>query len=203
APLALKKLLIHMEENHYKKELTSFLNEVEHFSFPVEVVNVYEEIAKRFWKKHPLVIEGEKATHLLIVGYDNLGQQIAAEANKVTRQNELNHECSITVLGDFTSRANVGNMEKIPFNIKEESCTDILKIEQQRTTNICIWLDQDNMDMLEGIELSELFPEIPTYMNFTNESNEQTCMIATTETEKSLYSIGMMRDVITKDYLNL
>src|SRR5699024_774401 len=81
APLALKKLLIHMEENHYKKELTSFLNEVEHFSFPVEVVNVYEEIAKRFWKKHPLVIEGEKATHLLIVGYDNLGQQIAAEAN--------------------------------------------------------------------------------------------------------------------------
>ncbi|HLR54366.1 MAG TPA: hypothetical protein VK078_06515 [Pseudogracilibacillus sp.] len=203
APLALKKLLIHMEENHYKKELTSFLNEVEHFSFPVEVVNVYEEIAKRFWKKHPLVIEGEKATHLLIVGYDNLGQQIAAEANKVSRKNELNHECLITVLGDFTSRANIGNMEMIPFNIKEESFTEILKSEQKQFTHIFICLDEDNMDLLEGIELSELFPEIPIYMNFTNESIEQTFMIATTETEKSLYSIGMMRDVITKDYLNL
>src|SRR5699024_346217 len=136
APLALKKLLIHMEENHYKKELTSFLNEVEHFSFPVEVINVYEEIAKLFWERHPLVIQGEKATQLIIVGYDNLGQQIAAEANKVTRQNELKHECSITVLGDFTSRANVGNMEKIPFNIKEESFTEILKSEQKRFTHI-------------------------------------------------------------------
>src|SRR5699024_12381184 len=123
---------------HYKIELTSFLNEVEPFSFPVEVVNVYEEIAKRFWKKHPLVIEGEKATHLLIVGYDNLGQQIAAEANKVTRQNELNHECLITVLGEFTSRANVGSMERIPFNRKEESFTEILKSEQKRFTHIFI-----------------------------------------------------------------
>src|SRR5699024_3774713 len=140
---------------------------------------------------------------LLMNGYDNLGNQIAAEANKVTRQNELNQECSITVLGDFTSRANVGNMEKIPFNIKEESFTEILKSEQKRFTHIFICLDEDNMNLLEGIELSELFPEIPIYMNFTNESIEQTFMIATTETVKSLYSIGMMRDVITKDYLNL
>src|SRR5699024_8317839 len=153
------------------------------------------------WKKHPLVIEGEEATHLLIVGYDNLGQQIAAEENKVRRKNELNHECTITVLGDFTSRVNVENIEQIPYNIKEKSLTEILKSEQKRFTHIFICLDEDNMDLLEGIELSELFPEIPIYMNFTNESIEQTFMIATTETEKSLFSIGMMRDVMTKDYL--
>src|SRR5699024_10397544 len=122
---------------------------------------------------------------------------------KVRRKNELNHECTITVLGDFTSRVNVGNMEQIPFNIKEESFTEILKSEQKRFTHIFICLDEDNMDLLEGIELSELFPEIPIYINLTNESSEQAFMITTTETDKSLFSIGMMRDVMTKDYLNL
>src|SRR5690625_6196190 len=47
-----KKLLIHIEESRYKTELMAFLEKVEHFSFPVEVINVYEEVAKRFWKYH-------------------------------------------------------------------------------------------------------------------------------------------------------
>src|SRR5699024_11324435 len=52
-----KKLLIHIEDNRYKTELISFLEKVEHFSFPVEIMNVYEEVAKRFWKSHPYILE--------------------------------------------------------------------------------------------------------------------------------------------------
>src|SRR5699024_12576620 len=64
------KLLIHIEDNRYKTELISFLEKVEHFSFPVEIMNVYEEVAKRFWKSHPYILEEQTDTHLLIVGYD-------------------------------------------------------------------------------------------------------------------------------------
>src|SRR5699024_1773039 len=44
--LTFKKLLIHIEDSRYKSELISFLEKVEHFSFPVEVINIYEEVAR-------------------------------------------------------------------------------------------------------------------------------------------------------------
>src|SRR5699024_4023970 len=45
--LRFKKLLIHIEDNRYRRELLSFLRKIDHFSFQVEVLNVYEEMAKR------------------------------------------------------------------------------------------------------------------------------------------------------------
>src|SRR5699024_8086532 len=69
-----KKLQIHIEDNRYKTELISFAEKVEHFSFPVEIMNVYEQVAKRFWKSHPYILEEQADTHLLIVGYDALGR---------------------------------------------------------------------------------------------------------------------------------
>src|SRR5699024_12484598 len=77
-----KKLLIHIEDNRYKTDLISFLEKVEHFSFPVEIMNVYEEVAKRFWKSHPYILEEQADTHLIIVGYNALGRQISSEAEK-------------------------------------------------------------------------------------------------------------------------
>src|SRR5699024_11831880 len=70
-------------------------------------------------------------------------------------------------------------------------------------SHIFICLDEDYIDLMEGIELSEIFAETPIYMNFTDEHIEQTLMIATTKTEKSLYSAGMKQDILTKDYLNI
>jgi len=48
-----------------------------------------------------------------------------------------------------------------------------------------------------------MFPTTPIYMNFTDESIEQTFMIATTKTKKTLYSIGTTQDILTKSYLDL
>ena len=62
---------------------------------------------------------------------------------------------------------------------------------------------KDYIDLMEGIELSEIFPHIPIYMKFTDERIEQTIMISTTKTKKSLYSTGIIQDVLTKEYLDL
>src|SRR5699024_3352607 len=57
------KVLIHIEDNRYKTELKSFLEKVEHFSFPVEVVNVYEEVARRFWRTHKQIFTEQDDIH--------------------------------------------------------------------------------------------------------------------------------------------
>src|SRR5699024_9556077 len=77
--LRFKKLLIHIEDNRYRRELLSFLRKIDHFSFQVEVLNVYEEMAKRFWKYHQSIFETKKDVHLLVVGYDMRSEEHTSE----------------------------------------------------------------------------------------------------------------------------
>src|SRR5699024_9988285 len=116
--LTFKKLLIHIEDSRYKSELISFLEKVEHFSFPVEVINVYEEVAKRFWKQHHQIFEEEKDINLLIVGYDALGKQMAAEANKTHQKSRTKQSMTLTILDNFSDNELLNNIEKIPFHIE-------------------------------------------------------------------------------------
>src|SRR5699024_11802309 len=97
----------------------------------------------------------------------------------------------------------LNKIEDITFDIEKDSLREINEEKQKIFTHIFICLDEDYIDLMEGIELSEIFSNTPIYMNFTDESIEQTFMIATTKTKKSLYSTGIIQDVLTKDYLNI
>ena len=56
---------------------------------------------------------------------------------------------------------------------------------------------------MEGIDLSEIFPETPIFMNFSDKMIDHTFKIVTTESEKTLYSMGTLKDVLTKEILKL
>jgi len=201
--LTFKRLIIHIEDNHYKIELLSFLEKVEHFSFPVEVINVYEEVARRFWNCHQSIFEEQNDIHMLVVGYNAFGKQIVSEAEEAHHQSRTNQKITMTILDEFPEYKQLNNIEKIPFNIEKDSVKTVIEEQQQVFTHIFICLDEDYIDLMEGIELSEIFSTTPIYMNFTDETIEQTFMIATTKTKKSLYSTGTNQDVLTKNYLNL
>src|SRR5699024_12143117 len=108
-----------------------------------------------------------------------------------------------TMLDEFTQCEQQNHIKKVPFHIEKDSLKTVIEEQQRAFTHIFICLDEDYIDLLEGIELSEAFSNTPIYMNFTDESIEQTFMIATTKTKKSLYSTGIIQDVLTKDYLNI
>ncbi|MBU5467070.1 hypothetical protein KQI49_09575 [Virgibacillus sp. MSJ-26] len=201
--LTFKRLIIHIEDNHYKIELLSFLEKVEHFSFPVEVINVYEEVARRFWNCHQSIFEEQNDIHMLVVGYNAFGKQIVSEAEEAHHQSRTNQKITMAILDEFPEYKQLNNIEKIPFNIEKDSVKTVIEEQQQVFTHIFICLDEDYIDLMEGIELSEIFSTTPIYMNFTDETIEQTFMIATTKTKKSLYSTGTNQDVLTKNYLNL
>src|SRR5699024_5370159 len=131
------------------------------------------------------------------------GKQIVSEAEVAHRQSGSNQKFTMTILDEFQEYKQLDNIEKVPFNIEKDSIKTVIEEQQRVFTHIFICLDEDYIDLMEAIELSDIFSSTPIYMNFTDESIEQTFMIATTKTEKSLYSTGIIQDVLTKDYLNL
>lgn len=199
----LKKILIHIEDARYKVELRSFLETVHYIPVEVKVFNVCEEVAKRFWEKHPLILEQSESAHLLIVGYDILGKAIAEEAEKIAQLNLQDENFTMTILDAFSTYEQQGHVEKIPFDSEEDSLATVIKNHSIQFTQIFICLEEDYLDLMEGIELSEIFPLIPIYMHFTDESIQQTFRIVTTTTAKSLFSTGTIKDVLTTDYLGV
>src|SRR5699024_11621412 len=131
---------IHIGDNRYKTELISFLEKVEHFSFPVEIMNVYEEVAKRFWKSHPYILEEQTDTHLLIVGYDALGRQIASESERACQKSTNKQGVLITVLDRICEYKFLDSREEIPFDIEKDSLREIIEEKQKILTNIYICL---------------------------------------------------------------
>lgn len=193
------RLLIHIENDRFKLALKTFLEKVGHFSGQVMVVNVYEEVAKEFWQNHAHILKED--AHLLIVGFNLLGEQISIIANEMHHHIHSDSELAITVLDDSVSHKSIDQMKFVRLNSINESLEEMILQRDEVFTHIFICLDEDYIDLMEGIELSESFADTPIYMYFTDDSIEQMLMIA--EANSSLQSIGMIKDVLTKQYLQL
>src|SRR5699024_12215424 len=70
----LKKLIIHLENVRYRNELTTFIEDMEGFSFSVEIMNIYDQLARKFWSEHGSFLQAEEALQLLIIGYKAIGK---------------------------------------------------------------------------------------------------------------------------------
>jgi len=197
--LRFSRLLIHIEDNRFKLALKTFLEEVEHFSGQVMMMNVYEEVAKKFWRNHSHIFDND--AHLLIVGFNQLGEQISAIAQEEHSQIQPTSHLAITVLDNSVSNKAVNPIEFVAFDLPNDSLKEIILQRNEIFTHIFICLDQDYLDLMEGIELSESFADTPIYMYFTDDSIEQMLMIA--HANSSLQSTGMIKDVLTKEYLHL
>lgn len=195
----IEKVVIHLENYRYRRELASFVNNIEHFSFPVVTMNVYEAMASQFWENHASILHTTENPHLLMVGYGELGKQLSMKAKQMAQHENI----AITVLDDRETKTVQDNMNFLPFREKESDLQSIIETTDMEYTHIFICLEEDYVDLMEGIELSEIFPAIPIYMNFTDEMIEQTLHIADTKTARSLYSMGTERAVLTQKFLEI
>lgn len=195
----IEKVVIHLENYRYRRELAAFVKNIEHFSFPVVTMNVYEAMATQFWESHATLLQTTENPHLLMLGYGEMGEQLSLKAKQMARDKNL----AITVLEDRERETVQDNMTFIPYREEETDLQTIIEETDMRYTHIFICLEEDYVDLMEGIELSEIFPTIPIYMNFTDEMIEQTIQIAHTKTARSLYSMGTKRAVLTKKYLEI
>src|SRR5699024_11255990 len=81
--IILQKLIIHLENVRYQKELTSFIENMEGFSFHVEMINVYNMLSVKFWREHEHLFRKSERLDLLVVGNGKIGTEMVAEAEKM------------------------------------------------------------------------------------------------------------------------
>ena len=183
-------------------------------SFKVEKINVYQTFAQALFEKQTITkkVQAKDVAHFLIIGFGSIGQQIALQAfselhnlDKTTLQ--------ITTLDQFTTNAkqdwlshlsNVGEPASITlqsFDIKNDSLEAFIREQELPVTGIFICMDDDELDLWAGIELSNKFPQIPIYIEYSEGSFAEKWIQSEASGDRLIYSLGTFQEILTAENL--
>ncbi|MHA6250786.1 NAD-binding protein [Oceanobacillus sp. CAU 1775] len=199
-----RKLFIELEQTTVKSKQY----------FQIQQINLYESFVDDLFERHAISIHGEKSSpmHLLIIGFGLLGQQIALKA--ATENNSLEKsQLKITALDKAMKRIkpefgrNYSELQQLTdmtfhtFDVTIDTIEKVIKEQVQPITHIFICLHDDALDLWSGIELSNQFPDIPIYLEFSDGSFAEKWIESEVSGDRLMYSLGTFDKILTEEKL--
>ena len=180
--------------------------------FQVQLINLYESFVEDLFEKHPLYATRVEVSpvHVLIIGFGALGQQIAL---KTISQSDQYGKAYITAIDKSMSSIKQEWNRNYPeisehvqfalhtFDVMSDSIDTMIKEQNRPITHIYVCLHEDYLDLWAGIELSNQFPHIPIYLEFSDGSIAEKWIQSEVSGTRLIYSTGMFKDVMTEEKL--
>ena len=207
---------IHLQDIASKKlflDLESTTVERDQY-FQVQLINRYELFVDSLFEKYPIYTSDQETSpvHLLIIGFGPLGQQIALKA--VTQSEQFERSTPyITAIDnsmpkikqewerDYAVIAEHASINLRSFDVTSAPLENLIREQDRAITHIYICLHEDHLDLWAGIELSNQFPHIPIYLEFSEGSIAEKWIHSEVSGTRFIYSIGTFKDVLTAEKL--
>lgn len=202
--------------NRYEEELKS---EQQHFPFAVQIVNMYKLLAEKLLANHPLYIgyenrlrkEHADSLHVLVIGFGRLGQHIVLQAMeqahffgqsklKITILDKNIHRLKRHWFRNYPKSDYVAQLYFEYYDNEIESLKVFLEKQDESYTHIYLCLHDDYTDVMEGIELSKQYPEIPIFMKFKRDGAISKWIESETNESHKLYGINTFDEVLNEQY---
>ncbi len=179
-------------------------------SFNIQLINLYELFVDTLFEKHPIYssANNEKNNHILIIGFGTLGQHIAlksaAQSNQppfVTAIDKIMPKIKQDWERNHVNNLQVANFSFSTFDIETDHIETILSKQNPPISHIFICLHEDKLDLLAGIELSSQFPEIPIFLEFSENGIVHKWIESEVSGNRLIYGTGTFKDILTEDNL--
>ena len=210
------KIYIHLQDVTSRKlflDLESTVMEINRH-FEVQLINLYDLFVDDLFEKYPIYTEEqeESPVHLLIVGFGPLGQHIALKAVTQSEQVEMSMP-HITAIDKYMPKIKQEWQRNYPeidqrtnislrsFDVEADRLETIIHAQKNPITHIYVCLHEDNLDLLAGIELSNQFPHIPIYLEFSEGSIAEKWIQSEVSGTRLIYGTGTFRDVLQEKKL--
>jgi TrkA-N domain len=184
-----KQLLIHIHLNH-TKSLQVFEGLTKEESGPIRTYSFssHHLIAEKMLEDHPLYKGYEnqlrnpdgKPLHLLFIGFGRTNQQLAFQALNLSHF-LTKEKIRLTILDKDVDKAKkewgylarfaeqVGAIDFRKADLSAISIKDELPKIGPGVTHVFLALRDDNLDMVEGLEAAETWPEIPIFIKMKDD----------------------------------
>ena len=182
--------------------------------FQVQLINLYELFVEALFEKYPIYStqQEERPIHVLIVGFGPLGQHIALKA--VSQSEQIGKRVlHITAIDKYMPKIehewqrNYSGIEKHAnislhaFDVETDQLESIIHAQNTPITLIYVCLHEDKLDLWAGIELSDQFPHIPIYLEFSEGSIAEKWIQSEVSGTRLIYGTGTFRDILTEEKL--
>lgn len=178
--------------------------------FSIKVINLYKLFVDKLFTDHPLQLDSERPNHLLLMGFGQLGQQIAL---KVIEQykDQPHHTLHLTALDKQmedireswqTNYPHVNQEIKISLQTRDVEINHLVKIieeQSQPITAIYICLHIDNLDLFSSIELSDRFLDIPIFLEYSEGSITEKWIHSNVSRTRLIYDLGTFQEVLKEE----
>lgn len=182
--------------------------------FQVCLINLYELFVDTLFEKYPIYTsEGkEKPIHMFIIGFGPLGQHIALKAITQSEQVEKS-VLHITAIDKYMPKIQQewdrnhpgidehANINFQTFDVEADRLESIIHAQNIPITHIYVCLHEDNLDLLAAVELSNQFPHIPIYLEFSEGSIAEKWIQSEVSGTRLIYGTGTFRDILTEKKL--
>lgn len=182
--------------------------------FQVQLVNLYDLFVDALFEKYPIYASGHEQipVHILIIGFGPLGQHIALKAFGQSEQFEKSAPY-ITAIDKFMPKIKQQWQRNYPefvnripisfhsFDVTSDLLETVIRKQDRPITHIYVCLQEDHLDLWAGIELSNQFPHIPIYIEFSEGSIAEKWIQSEVSGTRLIYSTGTFKDVLTEEVL--
>lgn len=180
--------------------------------FTIRLVNVYELFVNHLFDEYPIYPSQQTALHLhlCIIGFGPLGQHIAEKV--IEQSNKLKQTLPyITALDkampkvkqdwqqNYPQLSKCESVELKTFDVTSDPVAAVIQKQDRPITHIYVCLDEEHLDLWAAIELSNQFPNIPIYLEFSEGSIAEKWIQSEVSGNRLIYSIGTFKDVLTED----
>ncbi|MDP5274967.1 NAD-binding protein [Chengkuizengella axinellae] len=189
-------------------------------NFSIKTFNVHRLMAEKLLNDHPLYLNYEDRVkkydsdplHLLFIGFGQSGQQVAIQAmerSHFIHQKQLH----ITILDkdaikvekewhrNYPFSSKTANLNFHVFDIRVDSLDEFIQLESQPFTHAFICLNNDYLDMTEGINLTRKLPDIPIYIKMIEEVKISRWIHVNSNRYQQLYQFGNYESLLNENYV--
>lgn len=179
-------------------------------SFNIQLINLYELFVDALFEKHPIYSSTitKEPIHILIIGFGTLGQHIALESAKqsdqppfVTAIDKYMPKIKQDWERNYPNKQQLSNFSLSTFDIETDHIETIINNQTLPISHIFVCLHEDKLDLLAGIELSSQFPEIPIYLEFSENGIVDKWIESEVSGNRLIYGTGTFKDILTEDNL--
>lgn len=178
--------------------------------FNIQLINFYELFVDALFEKHPIYssAHSKDPIHILIIGFGTLGQHIALKA--ATKSDQAPFVTAIDKFmpkikqdwdRNYPDNQQLTNVSLGTFDIETDQVETIIKIQERPISHIFICLHEDKLDLLAGIELSSQFPDIPIFLEFSEDGIVDKWIQSEESGNRLIYGTGTFKDILTEDKL--
>ncbi|OLO42411.1 hypothetical protein BTR23_04110 [Alkalihalophilus pseudofirmus] len=201
------KVMIHLFEKELEPVIDKLDAIIDRKVIDLQIFNIYEHKAKLLFEDYPLYkLEQKNTLHLLIVGFDQLGENVLLQACKIAHFGNRK-KLKISVVDKevkekkswfkarYPKMNKVAEIEFIEVDMKDNAFYEMLANQYFSVNYIAVCLEDEQQALIRSLLLMKTYKDTPIVVNISEDINLADWINGNRDKFENIYRFGAINEI--------